>query len=186
VADRPPLRQPPGVVAAVLLVCALVGLLAGVGTRQLVTRLTNATNPGQNALGPYGTTSAASPTSTAESLPSPLATTGTTGELTGFTLRAQVSPASVAPGQQFTITATVIAKDGVTKLGGVLCSIGATGGGNGSLFSQWPAGKVSDTNGEAVWILQAPNVAPGTYSIKVTGTGTRWFYYALVSVTISG
>jgi hypothetical protein len=186
VADRPPLRQPPGVVAAVLLTCALVGLLAGVGTRQVVTRLTNAANLGRNGLGPNSTTSAVTPTSTAGSLPSPTATTGTTGEFTGFTVRAQVSPASVAPGQQFTITATVIAKDGVTPLGGVLCSIGAPGGGTASLFPQWPAGKVSDTNGEAVWTLLAPSVASGTYSIKVTATGTRWFYYALVSVTLSG
>ena len=186
-ADRPQLRQPPGVVAAVLLICTLVGLLAGVGTRQLVTRLTNAAHLGQDGLGPHGTTSTFTPTSTAGPLRSPTATASIPGEFSGFTLRAQVSLPSVAPGQQFTITATVIAKDGVTPLGGVLCSIGAPGDGNESLFPQWPAGIVSNTNGEATWTLQAPNVPKGTYYVKVSATGVRgYFYFTDASVTISG
>ena len=183
--DRSQLRQPPSVVAVVLLICALVGLLAGFGTRQLVTRLTNAADLGQGGLSPSGTASAVVPTSSATQLPSPT-TAAIPGEYTGFKIQAQVTPASVAPGQQFTITATVIAKDGVTPLGGVLCSLGAAGGGGEPLFTQWPAGIVSNSNGEAVWTLQAPSVASGTYTIKVTATGTKWFYYALISVTISG
>jgi hypothetical protein len=187
VADRPQLRQPPGVVAAVLLICTLVGLLAGVGTRQVVTRLTNATHLGQDGLGPHGTTSAVTPTSTAGPLRSPTATAANPGEFSHFTVQAQVSPSSVAPGQQFTITATVIARDGVTPLGGVLCSIGAPGDGNQSLFPQWPAGIVSNTHGEATWTLQAPNVPKGTYYVKVSATAANGnFYFADVSVIISG
>jgi hypothetical protein len=186
VTDRSQLRQPPSVVAVVLLICALVGLFAGYGTRQLVTHLTNAAELGQGGLGPKSTASAVVPKSSATPLPSPT-TAAIPGEYTGFKIQAQVTPASVAPGKHFTITATVIAKDGVTPLGGVLCSIGAAGSGGGSLFAQWPAGIVSNSNGEAAWTLQAPSVAAGTYSVKVSATGYKgYFWFVDVSVSISG
>jgi hypothetical protein len=180
VTDRSQLRQPPGVVAFVLLVCTLVGLFAGFGTRQLVTRLANAANLDQNGLGPHGTTGVVIPTSTATLLPAPTSPAALSSEFTGFSIQAQVSPNPVAPGQQFTITATVIAKDGVTPLGGVSCTIG------GSLLPQWPAGKVSNANGKATWSLRAPSVSKGAYTVKVSATGYKgYFYFTLVSVTIT-
>jgi hypothetical protein len=168
----------------VLLICSLVGLLAGFGTSKLVSTLANAANLGQNGLGPHRT-STVTPTSSAALLPSPTAT-AIPSDISGFKVQAQVSPTAVVPGQQFTVTATVIAKDGVTPLGGILCTLGGTGGGNRSLFPQWPAGIVSNSNGEATWTLVAPHVSAGTYNVKVSATGADWSYYIITSVTISG
>jgi hypothetical protein len=99
-------------------------------------------------------------------------------------LQVQVSPASVSQGQQFTVTATVLAKDGITPLAGASCAISAASG--PSLFTSWPTAIVSNTQGIAAWTLQAPAVAPGRYEMRVQGNGSRGYYvYVDASIVIA-
>ena len=189
-AQGPGKRQlpPPQVVALVLLTCIITGLIAGAGTQKLVAGLVL-----RGANTPSGTTSTGSPgnlatvTSTADSSPSAIVTptSSSQGGLTGFRLQAQVSPAAVSVGQRFTVTATVLAKDSSAPLEGVSCAIGTAGG--TKLFADWPAAVLTNTQGIAAWILQAPDVTPGTYQMKVQGDGSRGYYvYVDASIVITG
>jgi hypothetical protein len=169
--------------------CIVTGLIAGAGTRQLVAGLVlrGAGTPagiGESS----GTSSPGNPgTVTGRPDPSPSTTdtpTSAPGELGAFTLQVQVLPASVSAGQHFTVTATVLAKDHITPLEGVSCTIGAAG--NAKLLTVWPAAVVSDARGMAAWTLAAPNVTPGTYDMEVKGTGSSgYWYYTYASITIS-
>jgi hypothetical protein len=180
VAQGPVKRQPPPqVVALILLTCVITGLIAGAGTRQLVAGLALHDSGTSSGIGSRSTGSPGS-SATATSIPDPSPSAGATatsssqGGLTGFSVQAQVSPSSVSVGQRFTVTATALAKDSTAPLEGVSCSIGAAGG--ATLFAEWPAAVLTNTKGIAAWILQAPNVAPGTYQMKVQGNGSRGYY----------
>jgi hypothetical protein len=194
VAQGPRKRQTPLAVALILLMCTVTGLVTGAGTRQLVTGLASSgtgTPPGINAEG-TGTTASRNP-ATATSMPDPspgaagTATPVLPGDLTGFKLQVQVSPISVAVGQQFTIAVTVIARDRITPLEGVPCSIGAPAVQGVQLFTDWPPAVISNARGIAIWTLQAPNVPQGTYAMKISATGAGgYYYYTVASIVISG
>ncbi|MFI5273728.1 MAG: hypothetical protein ACHQ4H_11910, partial [Ktedonobacterales bacterium] len=104
----------------------------------------------------------------------------------GFLLTAVISPASVAVGQPFTVTVTVVAKDGVTPLAGVACTMQAAPHA-APLLTAWPAPAVSDVTGKAIWSLTAPAAAPGTYTLDISAVGTGgWQADWRPSVTIVG
>jgi hypothetical protein len=192
VAQGPGKRQlpPPQVVALILLTCIITGLIAGAGTQRLVASLVlrGANTPsGISGLSTGSPGNLATATSPPGSSPSAIVTPTSSpqGGLTGFSVQEQVSPAAVSVGQQFTVTATVLAKDSLAPLEGVSCTIGAAGG--AKLFADWPAAVLTNTHGIAAWILQAPNVTPGTYQMKVQGDGSRGYYvYVDASIVITG
>jgi hypothetical protein len=102
-------------------------------------------------------------------------------------VKAVVSPNSVAPGQPFTVTATVIAADGVTPLEGVACGMGAAPG-SAPLFTTWPPPAVSDASGHATWSLSIPTTAtPGTYVLDISAHGSDgWTTHWRPSITVTG
>lgn len=167
--------------ALLFVACALSGLAAGVTTRAVAGGALTASatrSPGQR--------STSGPTRP-PAQPSPPATTppATIVAPYGFTVTAIVIPRSVAPGQNFTVTATVTAADGVTPLAGVACNLGAAPG-SAPLFATWPPPAISDATGHATWSLTAPNV-PGSYVLDISAHGAGgWRYDSRPSVTITG
>jgi hypothetical protein len=185
VAQGPGKRQPPPqVVALILLICTITGLIAGAGTRQLVTSLVLRGIGTPSSIGAQGT-STGSLGNSATVLPDPSPTiAGTLPPSLPDKLQVQVSPASVSQGQQFTITVTVLAKDGTTPIEGVPCSIAAATVGGVQLFTDWPPAVVSNAQGLATWTLQAPDVTPGRYSVKITATASDGYYVYVVEYIV--
>ncbi len=166
--------------ALLFVACALSGLAAGVTTRAVAGgALTASRTPAT------GRTSG--PTHT-PAQPSPSVTTppATIVPPYGFSLTAVVTPRSVAPGQPFTVTATVISPDGVTPLAGVECDLGAAPG-SAPLLATWPQPAISDASGQASWSLTAPATAtPGSYVLDISAHGARgWRYDSRPSLTIT-
>ncbi len=168
--------------ALLFVACALSGLAAGVTTRAVAG---GALTAGSLTI-PGGAKS--TPTHT-PAQPSPSATTppATIVAPYGFSLSATVTPRSVAPGQPFTVTVTVVAPDGSTPRAGVECDLGAAPG-SPPLFASWPAPVVSDATGQASWSLTVPaTAAPGSYALDISAHGARgWRYDSRPSLTISG
>jgi hypothetical protein len=197
VARDPGLRQslPPIVVGILLLACTVSGLAAGVGVHRLVNGTgfgaISGTVPGTQ--GNHATSSVSPGTSPAASASAGggFPTVTVSPRSTGFSLSAQVSPTAVKVGQQFSVTVTVIANDGRTRLEGILCTLGGPSTvrppqPGKSLFAHWPAPVVSDSQGKASWTLQAPNVSAGQYELVVTATGTNGYYvYWELTLTMS-
>lgn len=165
--------------ALLFVACALSGLAAGVTTRAVAGGALTASLP---ASLPSGATHT-------PARPSPSATTppATIVAPSGISVRAVVTPSSLAPGQPFTVTATVTAPDGVTPLAGVACSMDAAPG-SAPLFATWPPPAVSDAMGHATWSLTAPTTAtPGSYVLNISARGAHdWLTYWQPSVTITG
>ena len=166
--------------ALIFVVCAFSGLAAGVTTRAFASGALTAASlsiPGSSR----STTATHTPAQ-----PSPSATTppATIVPPAGFRVTAVVTPNSVAPGQPFTVTASVVASDGVTPLAGVACNMGAAPG-SPPLFTTWPPPAVSDMTGHATWSLTAPN-APGQYTLDVSAHGAGgWVADWQPSITIT-
>ncbi|MGO8946822.1 MAG: hypothetical protein ACLQUY_03970 [Ktedonobacterales bacterium] len=192
-AEHPGLRQsiPPLVIGFILLAFTVTGLAAGVGARHLVDGLARSSpSPNSHAEQSASATRTASvqPTAAAQLSPSVEASeTATTGAgYTGFTLSVSVSPAVVASGQQFTVTAVVVAHNHVSRLSGVPCTLVSLGSG-AFPFTPAPPAKLSDAQGEVSWPLKATTASTGTYTLQVEGTGSLEYYYDVdVTVQVSG
>lgn len=160
--------------------CALSGLAAGVTTRAVAGgALIASRTPAGSLPGSHSATH--TPTR-----PSPSATTppATIVPPSGFSLKAVVTPNSVAPGQSFTVTATVTAPDGVTPLAGVACIMAAAQG-SPPLFVTWPPPAISDATGHAIWLLTAP-ATPGTYVLDISAHGAGgWLTHWQPTVTVT-
>lgn len=168
--------------ALLFVACALSGLAAGVTTRAVasgVLTVASMSLPG----GPRSSTPTHTPTP-----PSPTATTppATIIAPSGFSVMAVVTPNAIAPGQPFTVTATIKAPDGVTPLEGVACNLGAAPG-SAPLFATWPLPAVSDATGHASWSLTAPAAAtPGHYVLDISAHGAGgWVTDWQPSITIT-
>src|SRR5262249_52358761 len=126
------------------------------------------------------------PTATAVESPTP-SPTPTMSPLLGpshFTFRATAAPRTVSPGQTFTISAALVAADGITPVANVTCYLRAPNG-SPPLYTPWPEPIVSDATGQVIWRLTAPSVAPGIYAIEVYALGERgWSFHFDPSVTI--
>lgn len=168
--------------ALLFVACALSGLAAGFTTRAVASgalTVANMSIPG----GARSVTSTHTP-----ARPSPSATAPATNVApSGFLVKAVVTPASVAPGQPFTVTATVIAADGATPLEGIACSMGAAPG-SAPLFATWPPPAVSDASGQATWSLTVPTATtPGAYVLDISAHGAGgWMTDWRPSVTVTG
>lgn len=185
-AQGPGKRQPPPpqVVALILLTCVITGLIAGAGTRQLVAGLVLHGSGTPSGIGARST-GTSSPGNAATTAPDPSPTiAGTLPPSLPGELQVQVSPTSVSQGQQFTITVTVLAKGSATPIEGVPCSIGAATTGGVQLFTDWPPAVISNAQGIATWTLQAPDVTPGRYSVKITATSPGGYYVYVVDYIV--
>lgn len=170
--------------ALLLVLCCVSGLAAGVLTSSLTgtagTRVLGATSPGRGS--PAATdasTVTPSPTSSVS------ASTRTPVLATGFTVSVDVSPAQVAPGATFTVTATVLSATS-TPIAGVQCYMRAPSDGSPSLYQDMPAPQFSDANGQATWTLVVPQVSPRTYRIEVIAYGSgKYFYFGYAHLTVT-
>lgn len=168
--------------ALLFVACALSGLAAGATTRVVaggVLSVSGANFPDR------GSSSATH--TPARPSPSPTTRPATIVAPSGFKVKAVVTPNSLAPGQPFTVTATVTASDGVTPLAGVACNMG-TAQGSAPLFTTWPSPAVSDTTGHATWSLTVPATAtPGVYVLDISAHGAGgWMADWQPSVTVTG
>lgn len=189
-ARDPGLRQslPPVALAILLLACTVSGLAAGAGTRRLVDSARFGAVSGTQGTHATGSIGPATTPAASASPGGGLPTATLSPQLTGFSLSEQVSPTAVKVGQQFSVVATVTAYNSGTPLGGIRCTLGPPAivkGSGPSLFTRWPQPVLSDSQGKATWVLQAPNVSAGPYQLVVLATGTHGYYvYAEYPVTI--
>jgi hypothetical protein len=89
----------------------------------------------------------------------------------GFSLRAYASPSHVTPGEQLQVVATVVGPDGSTPLAGVQCILQAPPESPPPLLATWPPPVITNSAGQAVWTLTAPQVPPGVYGVEVIAYG---------------
>lgn len=151
--------------ALLFVACALSGLAAGVTTRAFASNSLTASLPPTSGRASGPTHTPAKPTPSATTPPATIVAPS------GFLVKAVVTPNSVAPGQPFTVIATVIAADGATPLEGVACSM-STAPGSPPLFATWPPPAVSDATGHATWSLTVPaTTTPGTYVLDISARG---------------
>lgn len=161
------------VIAALLILFAASGLMAGALTRLVVT------SPSIILVG----RGAPSPTPGA-SVPSPTATQAPSQVSGQFILNISVTPKNAAPGQTMQVVVVATRNDG-TPVAGLLCSLQTDSYFGPSLLTQWPAPVVSDASGQATWTLTVPNSAPGTYTIGDYAKGVTWSYRGHVAVSIT-
>jgi hypothetical protein len=175
-----PARSRALILTAAVVLCATTGLAAGMLTHGVVNALTHssaaatatrtATSPSQTATAPTATVPAA-----ATVIPDP-----------GFTLSADRSPKTAAPGQHVSVSASIVAADGVTPLAGVQITLQAPENDVPGLLSQWPDPVVSDAHGHATWELTVPAVAAGTYGVEVKAVGThKYSYHQITYITVT-
>lgn len=171
-------------IAALLVLCCVSGLATGVLARSLSGQpqaaITRFTPPGSHPAATSGS-AAASPSPTA----SPTATQ-TIVQATGFSFTVAPFPTQVAPGQQFTVTVTVLSAS-QAPLPGIQCFMRAPSDGSPSLFQDMPTPQVSNATGQAAWNLTAPSVSPGTYRIEVIAYGSHSYeYHAYAHLIVTG
>lgn len=162
------------IIAIVLVLCCVSGLATGV----LAQSLSGQTQAAITTLTPPGGHPAAT-TAPAQAAPSPTPSPTvpqTIVQATGFSFSVAASPAQVAPGQQFTVTVTVLSAANA-PLPGIQCFWRAPSDGSPSLFQDMPTPQVSNANGQAIWNLTAPAVSPGTYRIEVIAYGSHSYEY---------
>lgn len=173
------------VVATLLVLCCVSGLATGVLARSLSGQA--AAQAGTRST--VGGTSRPATTAAAGVTPSPtLSPTTTTApvQATGFSFSVTTSPAQVAPGQAFTVTVTVLSS-AKAPLAGIQCFMRAPSDGSPSLFQDMPTPQVSNADGQAIWRLQAPAVASGTYRVEVIAYGSNAYqYHAYAHLTVIG
>lgn len=172
-------------IAVVLVLFCVSGLATGVLARSLsapaAARTSAQSQTSRVAPAATLTTAAATPSPTT----APTATTAPV-QATGFTFTMTTSPAQVAPGQDFTVTVTVLSA-AKAPLAGIQCFMRAPSDGSPSLFQDMPTPQISNDQGEAVWNLQAPAVSPGTYRIEVIAYGSDSYqYFAYAHLTVTG
>jgi hypothetical protein len=176
---------PVAAMVGLLLLCSVSGLAAGVYARSTRSALGGSMlgslfSPGTTA-GPGGTASGTptpSPTPTVPAVPA---------TVTGFQI-VVAAPASIAAGQQFTVTATATlpGTHGGTPVPNLECFMRAPTPQRTPLLQEWPAPTYTDASGRATWTLIAPQVAPGSYGIEVVAYGTgKYFYYGDAYITVT-
>jgi hypothetical protein len=167
----------PLIAALVLLLFALSGLGAGIATRTAL-----------DSFGSAGEAEAPTtmPAATVAETPMP-PSTPTVPQLLGpshFTFKAAASPRTLVPGQAFTISAVLVAADGVTPVANVTCYLRAPDD-TTPLLAPWPAPVLSNATGQAIWSLTAPQLTPGIYEIEVYAFGEHgWSFRYNTSVTL--
>lgn len=171
-------RQRQGMLIALIAFIGVVGLLAGVSTRLLVSAASNQTLRQHSE-----------PTATATLAPevSPTAASDPTAppDMAHFTLKVTASPTSGRAGD--TITISVLATDDATgePAPGLTCHLRAPTDGGPGLLVMWPTPTATDASGLASWTMTIPANAPGRYEIEAFAQTPSWTYVARTSVTVT-
>ena len=170
-------RQRQGLHITFIALAGVVGLLAGVSTRLLVSAASSQTTRQQPA-----------PTTTVTLAPdlSPTALTDPTAlpDLAHFTLRVTASPSSGHAGDSITIS--ILATNDATgdPAPGLTCHLRAPTDGTPSLLETWPTPTATDASGLASWTVAIPTNAPGRYEVEAFAQTPSWTYVARTSVTV--
>lgn len=166
--------SPIGLILVLMALVAILGLLTGFLTHLLVSRAAVSAQAHP--------TSTESPGETAANTSTPVPVTGVTGtETTGtatgqFVLSISISPKTMTPGQQVTVTVRAFTPDTHTPVSGLSCVLRAPTDGSPALFSSWPSAQTTDDSGAATWTLTAPQKAAGTYEVEAFARSTKWSY----------
>jgi hypothetical protein len=175
-----PARSRTLVLAAAVVLCAVTGIAAGLLTHGVVDALT------RSSAAATATRTATSPAQTAHAPTATVPPAATVIPDPGFTLSADPSPKTAAPGQHVTVSASIVAVDGVTPLAGVQITLQAPENDVPGLLSQWPDPAVSDAQGHVMWELTVPAVAAGTYGVEVKAVGThKYSYHRITYITVT-
>ncbi len=175
--------NPTGLILVLLGLVAVLGLLTGLLTHTLLNRgaSTVRLSPTSTAL-PHATTSKSS-----TPIPGSQATaTGATHDTSGqFQLSITVTPRTMSPGQQITITVQAFTQDTHTPVAGVSCLLRNPTNGSAGLFTTWPAAQATGSDGSVTWTLTAPNNPPGTYTVEAYGSTSGYHFMLDSSVQVT-
>lgn len=177
--------NPIGLIITLLALVALLGLLSGFLTHTLVSRSQVRAQVSPSAA-PHGQTT---PTNTSAPVPSSEATgTAPASTVSGqFQLSVSVTPKTMKPGQQITITVHAFTPDTHTPIVGLPCTLRAPTDGSPALFSSWPPATATDATGAATWTLTAPQKPAGTYEVEAfaKANASAWSYRLDATADIS-
>jgi len=164
-----------------LLAFATVGLLAGVLTHALTSRQ----SPGAPGSGPVISGSPPALSATVTPTSADVTATSTTGnQQSGFTLGITLSQRTVTAGETFTVT--VVATANGAPVNGLSCTLRAPTDGPPGLLPTWPPAATTDANGQAIWTITVPSVAPGTYGVEVDAIGAHHYeFHRYASIQVS-
>lgn len=164
-----------------LLGFAAIGLLAGILTHAL----TSSQSPSAPGNGPVisGSPPALSATMTPATADA-TATSTISNQQSGFTLGITLSQRTVTVGE--TLTVTVVATTNGAPVSGLSCTLRAPTDGPPGLLATWPAAATTDANGQAIWTITVPSLAPGTYGVEVDAIGAhRYEFHRYASIQVS-
>lgn len=169
-------RRRQGLLVALLALTGVVGLLAGISTRLLVT--TGAYNQVRRQIPEPSATLAPESSSTALSNPT------VPPNVAHFTLKLTATPSSGHAGDSITIS--VLATDDATgdPAPGLTCHLRAPTDGAPGLLATWPTPAATNASGVASWTVTIPANAPGRYEIEVYAQTPSWTYIRQTSVTV--
>lgn len=174
-----------GLIIVFLALVALIGLLTGLLARTLVShqsptaQVTATPLTGAAKHAPTASTSAGSSST-------PATATGTTAPVNGhFRLNVEVTPKTVTPGQQVTITVSAFNPDTRAPIAGLQCTLRAPTNGSQPLLTSWPAPQTTDASGATTWTVVAPSVPAGTYEVEAFAQTSSWGFKIDSAVDIS-
>ena len=185
-------RGSTGLVVTLLGLVALIGLLLGILAHTLASRggggvLTGSTS---GVATTTATSAAHTPPATTSATHSPSAAATATDATTSaaasdhFQLSISISPRTVAPGQQLTVTVKAFTPDTHAPVAGLACNLRAPSDGSAALLSAWPGPQTTNSDGAATWTLTAPTLAAGTYEVEAFAKTSKWSWKADSTVTI--
>lgn len=174
-----------GLIIVFLALVALIGLLTGLLARTLVSHQSPTAQVTGTA--PTGSATHAPTASTAAgSSSTPATATGTTAPVTGhFRLSVTVTPKTVTPGQQVTITVSAFNPDTRAPIAGLPCTLRAPTNGSQPLLTSWPTSQTTDASGATTWTVVAPSEPAGTYEVEAFAQTSSWGFKIDSSVDIS-
>lgn len=166
--------EPTGLIIALLALVALIGLLTGILTRALISH--------RAPIAQITATSTTGAHTSIKTTPTDTATTpasNTAAPITvHFQLSVSVDPKTVSAGQTMTITVNAFDPNTHAPIAGLPCALRAPTDGSTPLFTTWPAGETTNTNGAASWTLTAPQAPAGIYEVEAFAKTTSWGFKA--------
>lgn len=173
-----------GLIIVFLGLVALIGLLSGLLARTLISHQSSTAQA--TATAPAGTATHTLPTSTSTGSTTTPTVTGTASTVTGhFRLSVTVTPKTVAPGQQLTITVNAFNPDTRAPIAGLPCTLRAPTDGSQPLLTSWPAPQTTDASGAVTWTVTAPSKPAGTYEVEAFAQTSSWGFKIDSSVNVS-
>lgn len=165
---------------ALIVAVALVGLVAGALTRDVIA----ASNGGRVVQRPTQIPGATGTTTLADT-PSATVPPTIAPALVHFSIKVTASPNSGHPGDTVTFIATVTADDSGQPVAGLTCHLRAPTDGEPAFLTTWPAPTATNINGIASWTVTVPPMQSGRYVVEVFGQTPSWSYVARTGYTVT-